>query len=328
MRYVGDNWLELFTIVQLSGESIAPPRLPWAEGTVLNDRVKTIRAGNQIEVEAVPVWSTAPTGLQAKKSREAIRRANAENARKRFERKMNNNFTDEDYRIDLTYADASLPDARQARLDVSNYLRRVKYACQKRGLPAPQYMGVSEGKREGSRQKRIHHHLVLSCGLARSELESIWKKGRVRADHLQADRFGYTALARYMMKEPEGAKRYFCSRNLTVPIITTSDTKLSIRMAERIALDMEENAPVIFHKLYIDCEFVDCKVMHSDFIAGVYIYVRLRKNDVQKKHDSRTCSGGRKANMAEQMSTVGVATLNGTGWRHDAHEQGQGICLS
>ena len=64
---------------------------------------------------------------------------------------------------------------------------------------------------------------------------SIWRKGSVRTDRLQADRFGYTALARYLMKEPEGAKRYFCSRNLKEPVITVSDTKLSIRKAERIA---------------------------------------------------------------------------------------------
>jgi hypothetical protein len=277
MRHSWENWLELFSAVETTGEPKHPPRVMRAEGTVLNYRVKTIRSGNQIEVEAVPIWSTAPSKVPTKKSPEAIHRANAENARKHFERKMNTNFTDVDYRVDLTYADAHLPDAWQARQDVGNYLRRVKYACQRHGLPPPRYMGVSEGKREGSRQKRIHHHLVISCSLKRDEMESIWKKGRVRAGHLQADRFGYTALARYMMKEPEGAKRYFCSRNLKEPIITTSDTKLSIRKAERIAMAMEENAPMIFRQLYKDCDYLDCTVKHSDFVAGVYIYVRLRK---------------------------------------------------
>jgi len=293
MRHSGENWLELFSIDQTSGKPTVPPRVMWGEGTVLNYRVKTIRSGTQIEVETVPVWSTAPIGFPVKKSREAINRANAENTRKHFERKMNTNFTDLDYRIDLTYADDYLPDALQAKLDVENYLRRVKYACRKKGLPPPRYMGVSEGKREVSRQKRIHHHIVVSCDLARDELEAIWKKGRVRAEHLQADRYGYTALARYMMKEPEGAKRYFCSRNLKEPNITTSDTKLSIRKAERIALAVEENAPEILQKLYKDCEFLDCKVKHSDFVAGVYIYLRLRKNNTKKRSEGK-CSGGGK----------------------------------
>jgi len=209
---------------------------------------------------------------------------------------MNTNFTDLDYRIDLTYADDFLPDPLQAKLDVENYLRRVKYACRKQGLPSPRYMGVSEGKREGSRQKRVHHHLVISCSITRDELEAIWKKGRARAEHLQADRFGYTALARYLMKEPEGAKRYFCSRNLKEPVITTSDTKLSIRKVERIALAMEENASEIFRQLYKDCEFLSCKVKHSDFVTGVYIYVRLRKKTpYQKQGDGKLSGGGKQA---------------------------------
>jgi hypothetical protein len=138
-------------------------------------------------------------------------------------------------------------------------------------------MGVSEGKREGSQQKRVHHHIVISCGLSRDELEAIWGKGRARTDRLQADRYGYTALARYLMKEPEGAKRYFCSRNLKEPVITVSDTKLSVRKAERLARDVEDAAPAIFSRMFKNCEFLDCVVKRSDFVPGVYIYARMRR---------------------------------------------------
>jgi len=249
---------------------------------------------------------TMPDGSPVRKSAEAIARANARNARKYFERKMNANFCDRDYRIDLTYAEDPLPDAAQAQRDVQNYLRRVKYACKKQGLTPPRYMGVSEGKREGSRQKRVHHHIVISCGLSREELEAIWKKGRVRTDRLQADRYGYTALARYLMKEPEGAKRYFCSRNLKEPVITVSDTKLSLRKAERIAQSAEECAPAIFTKLYPDHEFLDCQVKRSDFVAGVYIYVRLRKNQIkQQRRDARCLDGGGGAVSAGRSRTDG-----------------------
>ncbi|HNW87937.1 MAG TPA: hypothetical protein PKJ47_13490 [Candidatus Limiplasma sp.] len=308
MRYTPDNWLELFDVEGMAHEDWPPPRAIRPEGTVLGYRTKTIRAGEQIEVMSYPIWSTAPElpdGAPVKKSAVAIARANAENARKHFERKMNTNFCDRDYRIDLTYTDDFLPDAAQARLDVQNYLRRVKYACRKAGLPQPRYMGVSEGKREGSRQKRVHHHIVISCGLPREELESIWKKGRVRTDRLQADRFGYTALARYLMKEPEGAKRYFCSRNLKEPTITVSDTKLSIRKAERIAQAAEESAPAIFERLYPGCEFLDCQVRHSDFVAGVYISVRLRKRETNNERRDKPCSGGGKARSAGQSRTIG-----------------------
>ncbi len=291
--------------------SLLLPHVGGLCGTVIQYRTKTIRSGDQVEVESFPIWSTVPTlpdGTPIRKSPEAIARANARNARKYFERKMNTNFTDQDYRIDLTYADDYLPDEVQAQRDVQNYLRRVKYACRKKGLPMPKYMGVSEGKREGSRQKRVHHHIVISCGLSREELEAIWKKGRVRTDRLQADRYGYTALARYLLKEPEGAKRYFCSRNMKEPVITVSDTKLSLRMAERIAQSTEENAPAIFLKLYPDHEFLDCQVKRSDIVSGVYIYVRLRKmTKPENRRDVRCSDGGGGAKSAGQSRTDGSA---------------------
>ena len=153
-------------------------------------------------------------------------------------------------------------------------------------------MGVSEGRREGSRQKRVHHHIVISCGLSRDELEAIWGKGRSRTDRLQADRYGYTALARYLTKEPEGAKRYFCSRNLKEPVITVSDTKLSVRKAERLARDVEDAAPAIFGRMFKNCEFLDCVVKRSDFVPGVYLYARLRRLGAPSKQE-RQPGGGR-----------------------------------
>jgi hypothetical protein len=309
MQHSAEELLALFDIEGKDAGDLLPPRVCRSGGTVLGYRVKTIRSGEQVEVEAFPIWSIAPTmpdGTPVRKSAEAIARANARNARKYFERKMNTNFTGQDYRMDLTYADDRLPDATQAQRDMQNFLRRVKYACKKQGLPPPKYMGVSEGKREGSRQKRVHHHIVISCGLSREELEGIWKKGRVRTDRLQADRYGYTALARYLLKEPEGAKRYFCSRNLKEPVITVSDTKLSLRKAERIAQSAEECAPAIFTKLYPDHEFLDCQVKRSDFVAGVYIYVRLRKQHTNKqRRDARCSDGGGGGKSAGRLQTDG-----------------------
>jgi hypothetical protein len=279
MKYSSEMWLELFgQPIDGNGDTQAVKSSIVRCG-VQTYRTKTIQAGDQIEVEGFPIWYT---GAESKKARESMstevqKRQNAKNARKHFERKLNANFTDSDFRVDLTYTDDDLPDECQAQRDVQNYLRRVKYACRKKGLSQPRYMGVSEGKREGSRQKRVHHHIVICCGLNRDDLEGLWKMGRVRTDRLQADRYGYTALAKYMLKAPEGAKRYFCSRNLKEPKITTADTKLSMRKVERLALDVEENAPEIFGRMFHGCELLDCEVKRSDYVAGVYIYARLRR---------------------------------------------------
>jgi len=281
-----ENWLAIFD--QPCEPSAANLRAVLGEGSILNYRMKTIRAGNQIEVEIYPTWATGAERVKAEAhmTREVQQRQNAKNARKRFERKLNMNFTDADYRIDCTYAEDELPDEEQAQLDVRNYLRCVKAACVKRGFPLPLYMGVSEGKCAGSRQTRVHHHIVISCGLSRDDLEHLWGKGRVRSARLQADRFGYTALAKYLMKAPNGAKRYFCSRNLQEPVVTIADTRVSIRKADRLAQNTEENAPAIFSKLFQNCELLNCEVKRSVFVAGVYIYTRLRIEDSPGKVSS------------------------------------------
>ncbi len=284
MKHTAENLLELFNREITEIEKPNTRRIIRRAGEVIGYRIQKITAGNQIELIIYPIWSTAPEiagSPQCRKSAEAIERANATNAQRHFERKLNTNFTDADYRLDLTYHNDYLPEDREAQRDVRNYLRRVQYACRKAGLPPPKYMGISAGKREGSRQIRVHHHIAISCGLTRDDLEAIWGKGRASCDRLQADRYGYTALAIYLTKKPQGAKRYFCSRNLKEPTVTVADTKLSMRRAEEIARDMEENAPVIFGKLYKDCEYLDCTVKRSDFVSGVYIYARLRKIDDQ-----------------------------------------------
>lgn len=284
MKHTAENLLELFNREITEIEKPNTRRIIRGAGGLIGYRIQKITAGKQIELKIFPIWDTVPVIAgepQNRKSPEAIARANATNAKRHFARKMDANFTDADYRLDTTYHDDYLPEDREAQRDVRNFLRRIQYACRKRGLPPPKYMGVSEGKREGSRQVRVHHHIVISCGLSRDELEALWGKGRVRSDRLQADRFGYAALANYLMKDPQGAKRYFCSRNLKEPTVTIADTKLSMRRVEEIARDMEENAPVIFGKLYKDCEYLDCTVKRSDFVSGIYIYARLRKIDDQ-----------------------------------------------
>ncbi len=305
MKFPSEKWSELF---DKEVKGAAGYRSALARNGVQGYRCKTYRVGTQVEVEIYPIWYT---GAESKKARESMstevqKRQNSKNARKHFGRKMNLNFTDADFRMDFTYTDDFLPSAAQAKKDMENYLRRVKYACKKQKLPNPKYMGVTEGKREGSRQKRVHHHLVISCGLARDELEAIWGKGRVRAEHLQADRYGYTALANYLMKAPESGHRYFCSRNLKEPKPTISDTKLSMRKAERLALDVEANGIEIFKKLYAGCELLECEVKHSDYVAGVYIYARLWKGD--RKNERQSPSTNRKQRT---VNTVPVGSTSG-----------------
>lgn len=238
-------------------------------------RARTIRAGDQLEVEIYPLWDTGAEARTAKcrATGEAQRNVNARNARKRLERLLNANFTREDLSLTLTYG-AGVPNLAQARRDMQNFVRRVKAAYKRLGLPSPKYVYVMEYGSDG-RKKRVHHHMVLSGGMDRDALEALWKHGRANADRLKPDEYGLTALARYITKESHGGKRWAASRNLKKPRITVSDTKISRRRVEQMAEDMECAAPAIFTKLFPDYVYTDCVIRRSDFVSGAYVYARM-----------------------------------------------------
>ena len=81
-----------------------------------------------LEVEIFPIWNTQNEVREAKKhtTREAQKNLNDKNAKKKFIRKINANFTEEDLCVTLTYSNGFVPDEEQARRDIRNYLRRVR----------------------------------------------------------------------------------------------------------------------------------------------------------------------------------------------------------
>lgn len=107
------------------------------------------------------------------------------------------NFTSEDYRIDLTYSDKYLPKTEKEMLRMlENYLERVNYARAKKGLKKAKYICINEyGKENG----RVHHHILISGGLDRNEMENLWCarkcKGKQEREHLgyaNCDRLQFT----------------------------------------------------------------------------------------------------------------------------------------
>lgn len=245
---------------------------------VFRYRAKTIKSGDVLEVEVYPIWNTQNEVRRARRAatREAQKNLNDKNARKKLVRKINANFTEEDLCITLTYRD-TVPDEEQARRDIRNYIRRVRDFRRKNGLPEMKYVYVIEFTGDGGRtKKRVHHHVIMSS-MDRDEAEKIWGKGWANTRRLQPDDYGLEALARYIVKEPNGGKRWCASRNLLEPKITTADTKLSKRQAERMAQDMDEAAPLIFSKAYPEYDFNDCEIHRSKYVAGAYIYCRMHK---------------------------------------------------
>lgn len=254
-------------------------------------RTKTITSGNVVECEIYPLWRTKNEvrAARAHTTREAQRSLNARNARKNLTRKINANFTEDDVCITLTYKD-EVPNEEQARRDIRNYIRRIRDYRKKNDLPELKYVYVIEFDNgdTGRPKKRVHHHVVMS-GMDRDEAERIWGKGYANTRRLQSDEYGFEALARYMTKDPSGSKRWCASRNLIDPneSATISDTKISKKQAEKLAAHFVEAAPAIFSKAFPECDFIDCEIRRSDFVAGAYIYARMHRKKQSGKHEGK-----------------------------------------
>lgn len=241
-------------------------------------RTKTTKAGNMLEFDVYPIFgrSQEQSARKAMKqvSSERMQQVNLRNARRRIIQLANANFTDQDIHLTLTYACA--PEYEQVQKDVRNFLARVKRMRKRLGLEEAKYIYVIESNESGLK-KRLHVHMLLSGGIAREELEKLWRRGWANADRLQPDESGLAAIARYIVKEQRNRRKWCASKNLTKPQVRISDTKLSNGRVKRIARELPMEAKEILRKVYPGYEYVECQVHHSDRVDGVYIRGLMRK---------------------------------------------------
>ena len=251
-------------------------------------RTKTTKAGPRLEAEVYPIFGREERGRlrEAKKNMTPIKqqKLNAERRNRHFVLLAEGNFTEADYHLTLTYQAA--PDYERAKKDVRNFLAKVKRLRVKRGLAELKYLGAIEGDEEG--KTRLHVHLLISGGIDRAELETLWGKGYANADKLQMGAEGLEAVARYIVKQQKGesgarCRKPFASRNLKQPKSRTNDTKMSNRKVKTLAKDFENEAKGVMEKAYPGYVFVKGSVYWSDVVDGVYIRCVMRKWEDAKK---------------------------------------------
>lgn len=277
--------MDMQTIEALYSE---PTDAPLDHTGVSGYRTQTIKSGAALEVNACPIVINRE---MRRKMRGAVtsaaqERVNATNRWRRVARLLNANFGAGDVWITLTY-NGACPEQDRARKDVRNFLDRVKRLRKKRGLPEFKYLGTIEHADGEGETVRLHHHIVMSGGLDRDELEGMWPHGYAQTRRLQPDPdYGLDGMARYivkgarvhaMMRKP-GVTRWrswTCSRNLIQPRVTVADHKLSRRRVERMAADLPGAAKEIFERLYKGYRFLSVDVRTAGDFPGAYIYVRM-----------------------------------------------------
>ena len=253
---------------------------------------------NYMEIDLYPISEREKGASLSAKRRQASSRIqqnlNARNARRYFIQLLNANFTESDIHWTGTYDDAHLPDSiEQADHDLELFLRRVRSQSRKRGLPAPRFIAVTEWREEGDGLPavRVHHHVVLSCGLSRDELERLWYRGKdkerlgiTNADRLQFDRESLERLANYLRKYTNRKRRWRQSRGLEKPQRPRpNDGKYTRRQLERLVTSGAVFDSEFWRRKYQGWEINDITPIQNDVTKEWSIYLKLRRTVPRRK---------------------------------------------
>ena len=137
-------------------------------------REKRYYCGEYLDVYIYPTYTQARSrGKRSKPTSAAQKKLNQRHREEKLVRLLHANFTPDDLEIHLTYQHQPESPEEAQRL-LRNYIRRVQRARKKQGLPPLKYIAVTE---KGSKNGRYHHHVTLSGGMDRDELENLWGLG-------------------------------------------------------------------------------------------------------------------------------------------------------
>lgn len=277
-------------------------------------RTVTVRAGRSLEVMCHPIVKLTPEARREARSRRtspAMAKVNARNLERHMIRLLEANFTKSAFVLTLTYAYPYQPgeycttnlndlweayekrglpfDVRRVKMDMRNYLakinRRVKKWAKATGKKAEfkWIIRIEEGTTPPAfgLPPMYHIHAVIEApGLSLDELEALWTHGSTKMEHFRVNGDWPARMARYLCKQKHGGRWWSHSRNLKIPEPRVSDRAVSRRRMRQIAADVQRNGREILEKLYPGYRVVELPdVRYSDFVAGCYIYARMRRRD-------------------------------------------------
>lgn len=277
----------------------------WQSGVMLQ-RTKTIKAGRHLYVDCYPIWDTRRERDAREKaqqirqrSKETMDKLNARNAQRKLEVLINANFGPGDLLVTCTYLSGQGPESRErAAKDASNMIARLKRIYARLGKEL-KYIYVTEVQ-HSRKGDRYHHHMILSAGPSREQVEECWQGRRKkayagrglcntrRAQHMPE---GLTGWAKYITKSAAGygkgqtvatTRKWCASKNLKRPEPTVADKKISRRKVERIARDMtvdQRETRAVLEKLYPGYELLECRVRTSEWVTGAYISVIMSRKE-------------------------------------------------
>lgn len=237
--------------------------------------VKTIQSGNIVEVEIYPEFSKADLKKHKeikRRSSKAQKNLNDRNSKKKLQRLINTNFTENDIWATLTYDSKNLPKTmNEALKNMQGYIRKLNRIRKKEGKPNAKYIYITEHS-----STRCHHHLIISGDMNMDDIEYEWSKGiRNNTRRIYEDDDGLDKLANYMTKDSRTEKykkRWNQSRNLAKPEIR-KDHQISMKQIRRMISNPDEIMKFI-RKKYSNLEHKYSQSRFNEINRMMYFYSR------------------------------------------------------
>lgn len=220
---------------------------------------------NYIDIQMFPAYSTVFKKCKGKKTKPTNamqQRLNEDNRQNKLIRLVNNNFTQKDYGVHLTYKDDFVPKTEdEIKKDIRNFIRRIGRIYQKQALEFKYIWTAARGERSG----RPHFHLIMSGGIDRSVIEACWAKG-----------YAHTGRLRFGIEGCTGFSKYFCGQD-KILYRTWSASKNLIRPEE----EEKRTSAADVYSVYEEYENnYSCTELESQYPGYAVSYIKARKNDV------------------------------------------------
>ncbi len=277
-------------------------------------REKHVISGPLFEADFYPVFSDGrkmPTRApKTKPTSEEQKKYNKKRAEKQIVRKVNANFDDTDIIMHPTYEQSQAPQSEaEARRDIANYLRRMKYWREQeavririqlalfphattlikklakleepfRYIYAVEKQVYKTGAKKGMTNWHCHIFMTGAGEGGRDKAEEEWKNGmRSNADRFRPEIFGPEAAAKYISKDPQGSKRYTCSRNLKQPKEPApKDGRIGRNFLAKLAKERIDDK-AYWEKRYKGYRFIRCYPKFNEYNANWYLSVVMYRID-------------------------------------------------
>lgn len=200
---------------------------------------------------------------------------------------VNVNFGVGSYLVDLTYEQE--PENRErAEKDVLNFVRRLQTHYKKKGAVFRAFWVTGGGreKENGEGVTRFHHHLIITGGVPRDDVEDKWTSGRVKCSRvkIQQGEFGLEPRVKYMVKpahcSPEPNAKRWHSRNLKKPVEIVNDNRYGGAEASRLGKAIRDGtADKYINRYYRGWEAVEASVSVNPVTNLEEINLKLRRRE-------------------------------------------------